>query len=353
MPPKFIMAQQVQEVRIFVASPSDVKHLRTITFDEIEEVTHLLESGGDPVRAKRVAWEDLSPGVGEDGQDVINRQVGDNFDIFVGLLWHRFGTQTNRADSGTEEEFLRALDIHRKRPNRIRILTYRCASGPEHLANVDTDQLKKLNDFVKRLTEAGVLYHEFTDVEEFRKHLRRDLHKALRTFGTVWGVEQSVTARKLTGRLLELHDALGGPFRNCSVLRSLRTDLEATGNECLERLLTRSARELAETKIDKATIARIEEELANYGHTLRPHEMPIDPLDQLVLTPGCRNAVRQAGINSPEELSSRTWNDLMRSRYFVPEWVEEISLRLQQELGMNLRERGETPLTYSEVLSQQ
>jgi hypothetical protein len=35
---------------------------------------------------------------------VINQQVG-NYDIFVGILWKRFGTPTGKAESGTEEEF--------------------------------------------------------------------------------------------------------------------------------------------------------------------------------------------------------------------------------------------------------
>ena len=43
--------------------------------------------------------------MGSDPQQIINSQVSDEYDIFIGILWTRFGTPTERAGSGTEEEF--------------------------------------------------------------------------------------------------------------------------------------------------------------------------------------------------------------------------------------------------------
>ena len=343
------MAQDVQEVRVFIASPSDVTKYRQITSNLIDEINEGLGVQGIPTRAKAVGWENVSPGVGADGQDVINQQVGDNFDIFVGILWHRFGTPTGRAESGTEEEFNRALEIHRRTPKRIKVLTYKCN---EHTApgSVDPDQLKKLNAFLERLRVAGVLYHSFDNEEQFAKKLRIDLLSALTTFGREWGGPQTTKHRKLSGRLLELHDAIKGPFRSSPVLRSLREQLEAAGIECLERLKTRSRRDLEDSEIDAATIDRIEEDFARYSGSLRDDDTPVTPLDELCLTPACRNAIEKSGITTRDELCSRSWNELMRSDLFVPSWVEEISLRLK-EVGLELRETEEKRLTYDDVVT--
>jgi len=343
------MAQDVQEVRIFIASPSDVVHYRKITSELIEEINGILHAQGSRIRGKAVGWETLSPGVGEDGQDVINRQVGDNFDIFVGILWHRFGTPTNRAESGTEEEFNRALELHRRSPNRIKVLTYKCNVGPDDLESVDPVQLGKLNDFVKHLRAAGVFYQPFSTEEQFIKNLRLHLLTDLAAFGTKWGGKPTERHRSLTGRLLELHDEIDGPFRSSPVLRSLREKLEAAGIECKERLLNCSRQQLEEVDIDAATIDRIEEDLARYGRALRAHNTPVTPLDELALTPSSRNAIRQLGVTTPDELSSHSWNDLMRSGYFTPKWIEEISLRLQEH-GLELRQTSEKRLTYAEAL---
>ena len=52
-----------------------------------------------------VRWEShCNPGVGSNVQSVINEQIGPT-DIYVGIMWKRFGTPTGRAGSGTEEEF--------------------------------------------------------------------------------------------------------------------------------------------------------------------------------------------------------------------------------------------------------
>jgi len=41
-----------------------------------------------------MGWGSLVPGVGPDAQAVINNQVGEDYDIYIGILGHRFGTQT-------------------------------------------------------------------------------------------------------------------------------------------------------------------------------------------------------------------------------------------------------------------
>src|ERR1700756_3440394 len=90
---------------VFLASPSDLEPERSRLEEVIRElnVTWTRTLG---VRLELVSWETHGyPGVGADPQDVLNRQLPNDYDIFIGLMWTKFGTPTGRAGSGTEEEF--------------------------------------------------------------------------------------------------------------------------------------------------------------------------------------------------------------------------------------------------------
>lgn len=107
------MAKQVSVLSVFVASPEDVADERECLEGVIRELN--LQWTSRCVRLELVRWETHAyPGVGSDPQEVINEQIGDDYDIFLGLLWKRFGTATPRAGSGTEEEFNRAFARHGK-----------------------------------------------------------------------------------------------------------------------------------------------------------------------------------------------------------------------------------------------
>ena len=104
-------------------------------------------------------WEtDTFPSIGKDAQSIINEQIGDDYDIFVGLMWTRFGTQTPRADSGTEEEFNLALEKLKKNPDGTRILFYFKDSSPELLSQIDLKQLEKVKEFKKQIRTQGLVW---------------------------------------------------------------------------------------------------------------------------------------------------------------------------------------------------
>jgi len=94
----------VQRYKIFVASPTDVVKERQDLNGVIQDLNNnfcpkigvnlLLESGKNAV-----------PDMGRP-QGVINRQLDvRNSDIFIGIMWWRFGTPTGVTGSGTKEEF--------------------------------------------------------------------------------------------------------------------------------------------------------------------------------------------------------------------------------------------------------
>lgn len=117
------MPRMTKELRLFLASPSDVSNEREIVNKVVAQLNRTIASElGCMIRLIR--WEDMVPGIQQRAQDVILDQVDiESTDIFLGVLWNRFGTPTGQANSGTEEEFNIAYQswVQHRRP---RILLY-------------------------------------------------------------------------------------------------------------------------------------------------------------------------------------------------------------------------------------
>ncbi|MCP4601968.1 MAG: DUF4062 domain-containing protein [Proteobacteria bacterium] len=161
---------------VFVASPADVTPEREVVREVIAEwnSTWSRERG---IRLNPISWElDSYPDFAEDTQDVLNRQLGDEYDIFIGILWARFGTPTKRAASGTAEEFERAYERHVKAPDDVKIMIY-FKEEALRPSEIDPEQLKKVGDFRKKVSSLGGLYHKFSSTDEFAKLLRMHLGK--------------------------------------------------------------------------------------------------------------------------------------------------------------------------------
>ena len=99
------MARTITLFKIFVASPSDLNDERNLIADIVDELNLSFLNKSD-VKIELVKWEThANPGVEDYSQKVINTDIGDDYDIFIGLMWSKFGTRTQEYGSGTEEEF--------------------------------------------------------------------------------------------------------------------------------------------------------------------------------------------------------------------------------------------------------
>lgn len=191
------MAKQVSELSIFVASPSDVTEERELLEEVVKEL-NLQWSRVKGVRLELVRWETHSyPGVSSDPQAVINEQIGDDYDIFLGILWKRFGTATPRADSGTEEEFNRAYERHKKDPKKLRIMVY-FKTGDVDLSEIDVEQLGRVRRFKSRLGQKGTLFWEFSSCEDFSTLVRMHLSRCVEDWGKKWGSGAMAAAPEAT-----------------------------------------------------------------------------------------------------------------------------------------------------------
>lgn len=166
---------------VFVASPSDVGGERTRLEEVIREL-NITWSRILGVRLELVRWETHAyPGKGDDAQDVINEQIPEDYDLFVGIMWCRYGTPTGRSGSGTVEEFERAKARYDADSSSVKLMVYFKdeAIPPSQL---DPTQLSKVNEFRISLGDEGVLYWKFKSIDQFEKLIRLHLTRQVQAW---------------------------------------------------------------------------------------------------------------------------------------------------------------------------
>lgn len=170
------MPRTEEVLTIFLASPSDVSDERA-RFAEVIVEWNRAWSRDLGLRLELVRWEDDAyPGIGTDAQDVINRRLPTNYDLFVGIMWSRFGTPTDRAGSGTEEEFDRAMARFSNAPGALDIFFY-FKDAPISPSKLDMHQVTKVLEFKASLRNNGLLSWDFVDLDQFEKLIQLHLTK--------------------------------------------------------------------------------------------------------------------------------------------------------------------------------
>jgi len=169
------MATTITQLKIFVGSPNDVNEERAIVKKVVDEF-NITSPKLFGIYLDLIGWEKhVYPSIGEDPQDVINKQIADDYDIYLGIMWARFGTPTKRDESGTKEEFERAYKKYLKAPESIYVLFY-FKKTPKPIDDIDIEQLSQVKDFQKYIGETkGTLHKEFYSADEFEQLLRINL----------------------------------------------------------------------------------------------------------------------------------------------------------------------------------
>lgn len=159
--------------KCFIASPGDTVEERAVcdkVFREISDTVGQILN----FRIESKKWEaNARPSFGEDGQAVITAQLLDDYQIFIGIMWNRFGTPTARADSGTEEEFDLAYKRYSEKGD-VEIMMYFNDAAVKS-ADLDFQQAQKVRDFKGRVSSLGCFYCVYDGVGEFEEKLKYHL----------------------------------------------------------------------------------------------------------------------------------------------------------------------------------
>ncbi len=181
----------MKKLRIFAASPSDMATERA----EIETVVLMLKPTADELNivVDVTDWRTAVPNMGRTEQVILDQLKPTTWDVFIGILWHRFGTppggnhpQTQQEYlGGTEEEFSTAYRLW-EQFSKPRIMMYRCARDVP-IASLDLDQFKRVKEFFAKFDavngEHPGLYQPFDTTEAFKTLLFHNLQTLLLGYG--------------------------------------------------------------------------------------------------------------------------------------------------------------------------
>src|SRR5258706_464787 len=134
---------KLELVKVFIASPGDLSKERTLFPGVVKQINDI-KARALGYLFEGVGWEDSLPGGGRP-QEIINEDVRE-CDVFIMLLWKRWGTPSSQVfGSGTEEEFTIAYDRFRKTGKPHMLLYFR--SVPQAMMADPGEQLRRVIEF--------------------------------------------------------------------------------------------------------------------------------------------------------------------------------------------------------------
>ena len=162
--------------RVFLASPGDVPLERAALARAVDEV-NVTTCPLLGCTLELVKWEShATPDAGQP-QQVINEQIGPSYDLFVAVMWRRFGTPTAVAGSGTEEEVRLAYARWEREPG-LPLMIYFC-QAPFYPASVgELDQMRQVLLFRKEF-DGKALTWSYEDHTLFEATIRKHISQRL------------------------------------------------------------------------------------------------------------------------------------------------------------------------------
>ena len=180
-------------INVVIASPGDTQQERKLLLDSLER---RFRTDNHEQHCKfRIlvnGWEDLASQNGYT-QDVINERLIQESDFVISVFKHKLGTPTfdqqtgvQRAESGTVEELLQALD-NSKLTHPIGMAYFFSTAPNISLATPDFDKIvsewKRLEEFKKSIS-TKIIYKPYTEPTELLNTILRDLEQNILNFIT-------------------------------------------------------------------------------------------------------------------------------------------------------------------------
>nr|WP_321412879.1 hypothetical protein [uncultured Allomuricauda sp.] len=352
------MPNTIKVYRIFLASPNDVQLDRESIDDVIKEL-NITFGKPNNIILELLKWETHSaPGISnENQQKIISADLGDDYDLFIGLLWKKFGTPTDEFESGTEEEFLNAYKRFQKNPKSLQILFY-FKNSPIPPLEIDPEQLFKIQSFKNDIGKnKKVLYWVYNQIEQLNKFLRihipqriTDLQKQEIQGDTLGNSEKNNTAKVIedefgvidyqemiedymddaTQSLLRISESItwiGEQMtKKSSEINAMMLDGNQPGRKELRDLLKRTAKNMDNFA------SRIEPEIPIYHESF---EKSIDAFSKLINISKSDLEVTKDEIDETKESLSSLVHSISDSIVSMTSFLESINglPRLSKELN--------------------
>ena len=160
----------------FLASPGDLQEERQAIRGVVAEFNELWadEMG---YQVELLGWEETVAGYGRP-QHLINQEV-DQCDLFIGMIWKRWGTPPSEGDeftSGFHEEFERSM-ARRERSDSPEISLFFKTISKDLLTDPGDDLKRVLNFREKIISEKKILFQNFSTIRDMEGLARKCVTK--------------------------------------------------------------------------------------------------------------------------------------------------------------------------------
>lgn len=173
MPSTACSMKEIKHYRLLISCPSDCEEFKDTVVHLLSITNQFCETFLD-ARIEHIYFKENVPsGAASEAQKVINSNVRDQFDIYVGLFWSRLGTPTSTHRSGAVEELDIAYEMNQL-SGRVGIHVYFCEAdiSKELFRNSNAQEIEWLRSHVR---DKGILYKSFVTAAQLQSHLSVDV----------------------------------------------------------------------------------------------------------------------------------------------------------------------------------
>lgn len=152
---------------LLISCPGDVSEYLNVISECVENFNKTI---GDlnGIRLEIKHWsKDSYPQSGGKPQELLNSQFVRDCDAAIAIFWTRFGTPTDKYESGTEEEIEEMLSVNKQ------VFMY-FLEAPIVPSELNQNQYKKVQDFKEKYQDKGV-YAIVNNKDDFYKQLTNHL----------------------------------------------------------------------------------------------------------------------------------------------------------------------------------
>jgi predicted NACHT family NTPase len=170
------------QIKIFISCPANVDKEKLIAIEECKNLSRIFSSR---IVLEVVEWKQNTVPLitGENAQSIINKQIQDDYDIYIGILWNYFGTKQSNGLTPTEEEFERAFNRYKSTKKPLISVYFKT----DNLPNPDSEQMLAVEEFKRRIGSLG-FYNEFKE-GEFREKILHDIGYKLENWFSLTNIQ--------------------------------------------------------------------------------------------------------------------------------------------------------------------
>lgn len=161
-------------INIFLSCTSEIVN----EIDHLEHAANVINTTRRDLQVNILRFNKNShPSSGAHAQELIYNQIGDKYDIYLGIFWKKYGSPTKKYDSGVVDEYENAKELGKK------IMFYFNTQPPTSMNEININDFTKIENFKKKLEKDNILYHQYNGSDSFDsciiKHLIQQIDEII------------------------------------------------------------------------------------------------------------------------------------------------------------------------------